>query len=112
MEGKLNLTQTRPTAMPADQRSQLVGLHNFSGEMGMGFKTHWERMAKSSPLLLDNSSMQMALSSDYGHQQWIRQHFCLIFRACKAESDIVISRRSLESWIYIGLEIVEISDIK
>jgi hypothetical protein len=38
MAGKLNLTQARPTAMPADQGSQLVGLHDFSGEMGMESK--------------------------------------------------------------------------
>jgi hypothetical protein len=44
MAGKLDLTQARPTAMPADQGSQLVGLHDFSGEMGMELKTLWERV--------------------------------------------------------------------
>jgi hypothetical protein len=37
MAGKLNLTQARPTAMPTDQGSQLLGLHDFSGEVGMKF---------------------------------------------------------------------------
>jgi hypothetical protein len=34
MAGKLNLTQPRAMAMPADQGSQVIGLHDFSGEMG------------------------------------------------------------------------------
>jgi hypothetical protein len=34
MAGKLNLTQSRPTAMPTDQGGQLFDLHDLSGETG------------------------------------------------------------------------------
>jgi hypothetical protein len=43
MAGKLNLTQARPTAMPADQGSQLVALHDFSGELGIKLEIFWRQ---------------------------------------------------------------------
>jgi hypothetical protein len=37
MAGKLNLTQPRPAAVPANQRRQLIGLHDLSGVTGEEF---------------------------------------------------------------------------